>query len=142
MARDALSILLRVRSGAVVAASRDLAAARSIERQHVSALDIHQEAIRHEQAQMCGEHIAAFVIWLSQARRRTDMLKDVIQTEQAKVAQLQRILVDRRTDAEAVVKIIERKALAAALVQTQRDQAVMDEAAGRAGRFSPGSPAC
>ncbi|MBC7799416.1 MAG: flagellar FliJ family protein [Gemmatimonadaceae bacterium] len=133
MARDPLKVLWRVRDKAVMAASRDLAAAREAEAHHVGLLGEHCATMRREQEAAIGPLVAAFIEWLPHARRQADGLHRAVQTEQARVAGLQRALVVRRTEAEAVSKAISRKEAAAGQVTTRKEQAAMDEAAGRSG---------
>ena len=112
-------------------ARRNLAAALASERQQARQLDEHRLHIRHEQSEAAGEHVAAFGEWLPYARQRADHMQAALANEQARVLQLQQILVGRRTEAEAVAKAMQRQREAAALIQARKEQNVMDEAAGR-----------
>jgi flagellar biosynthesis chaperone FliJ len=135
MPRDPLAVLRRVRDAAVTEARRNLAAALASEMQQARQLDEHSRQIRHEQREAEGEHVAAFGEWLPYARQRADQLRAALASEQARVGQLQQILVSRRTMAEAVAKAMQGQQAAAGLVQARKEQAVMDEAAGRRGRW-------
>ena len=134
MPRDPLAVLRRLRDAAVTEARRNLAAALASEMQQARQLDEHRRQIRHEQCEAAGEHVAAFGEWLPHARQRADQLQAALASEQVRVGQLQQILVGRRTEAEAVAKAMQRQQEAAGLVQARKEQAVMDEAAGRRGR--------
>jgi flagellar biosynthesis chaperone FliJ len=136
MARDPLTVLWRLRDAAVSEASRDLAAARACEAHEAQRLDAHRLHVRQEQSDAAGEHVAAFAAWLPYARQTTERLRASLEIEEARVRRLQQILVGRRTDAEAVVKALQRQGAETALVQARKDQATMDEAAGRSGRQS------
>ena len=139
MPRDPLAVLRRLRDAAVTEARRNLAAALASEMQQARQLDEHRRHIRHEQSEAAGEHVAAFGEWLPYARQRADHLQAALASEQARVRQLQQILVGRRTEAEAVAKAMQRQREAAALIQARKEQGVMDEAAGRrAGRQGAG----
>jgi flagellar biosynthesis chaperone FliJ len=138
MARDPLAILWRLRDAAVTEASRDLAAARTRELQQVQRLDEHMLSMRREKSEAIDEHVAAFATWLPYARQHTDRLEATLQTEAARVRRLQQILVGRRTDAEAVAKAMQRQRSEAGLITARKEQDLMDEAAGRAGRFNAG----
>jgi flagellar biosynthesis chaperone FliJ len=52
------------------------------------------------------------------------------------VLRLQQILLSRRTDAEAVAKAVERQREEDRRIKAGKEQAMMDEAAGHAGRFN------
>jgi hypothetical protein len=138
MARDPLAVLWRLRDAAVTDASRDLAMARACEVQAVQRLDAHRLHVREEQSEAASEHVAAFAAWLPYARQTTERLSASLQTEEARVRRLQQILVGRRTDAEAVAKALQRQRAEAGVVQARKEQAIMDEAAGRSGRQSIG----
>jgi flagellar export protein FliJ len=136
MPRDPLAVLRRVREAAVTEARRNLAVALASEMRQARQLDEHWKAMRKEQSEAAGEHVAAFGEWLPYARQRADQLQAALANEQARVGQLQQILVGRRTEAEAVAKAMQRQREAAELIQARKEQAVMDEAAGR--RFGAG----
>ncbi|HET6307823.1 MAG TPA: hypothetical protein VFG12_11590 [Rhodopila sp.] len=131
MKRDPLAVLHRLREAAVTEAKRNLAAALASERQQARQLDDHKQLIRNEQSLAAGEHLAAFATWVPCAWQHTERLQTALATEQAKVAQLQQILVRSRTEAEAVAKAMQRQRDAAALIQARKDQATLDEAAAR-----------
>jgi flagellar export protein FliJ len=133
MARDPLAVLRRLREAAVTEARRNLAAALASEMQQARQLDEHRRQIRHEQSEATGEHVVAFGEWLPYARQRSDQMQAALASEQVRVGQLQQILVGRRTEAEAVAKAMQRQREAAGLIQARKEQAVMDEAAGRRG---------
>jgi flagellar export protein FliJ len=134
MARDALEVLWRLRDAAVREASTNLANARAIERAEADRLDAHARHVQREQADAAGAEIADFAVWLPHARRQTELLHGVLRQENARVERCQQVLVACRTEAEAVAKALQRKREAAALVRLQREQAAMDEAAGRTGQ--------
>jgi hypothetical protein len=136
MARDPLAILWRLRDAAVTEASRDLAAARARELLDVQRLDEHTLLVRREQSEATGEHVAAFATWLPYARQHADRLQATLLTEAARVRRLQQILVGRRTDAEAVAKAMKRQRVEAGVIAARKEQDMMDEAAGRAGRLN------
>ena len=138
MARDPLAVLWRLRDAAVTEASRDLAVARACEMREAQRLDAHRLHMRQEQSEAAGEHVAAFAAWLPHARQNTERLSASLQAEEARVRRLQQILVGRRTDAEAVAKALQRQRAEAGLVQTRKEQAIMDEAAGRSRRLPIG----
>lgn len=131
MARDPLKLLWRVRDAAVTTASNNLAAARAAEAHQASLLATHCATVAREQGTATGPLLLAFIEWLPHAKRRTEALHLAVQTEQARVTMLQRALVFRRTEAEAVAKAIARQADAALLVVARKEQAAMDEAAGQ-----------
>jgi flagellar biosynthesis chaperone FliJ len=134
MKRDPLAVLWRLRDAAVTEASRDLAAARARETKEAQRLDDHRSHVRYEQSEAVGEHVAAFAVWLPHARQQADRLQASLQAETVRVRRLQQILVSRRTDAEAVAKAMQRQLAEAALTVSRKEQAIMDEAAGRSGR--------
>jgi flagellar export protein FliJ len=136
VARDPLTVLWRLRDAAVSEASRDLAAARVCEAREAQRLDAHRLHMRQEQSEAAGEHVPAFAAWLPYARQSTERLRASLETEEARVRRLQQILVGRKTDAEAVAKALQRQRAETALVQARKEQATMDEAAGRTGRQS------
>jgi hypothetical protein len=140
MARDPLAVLWRLRDAAVTEASRDLAAARARELREVQRLDEHALVVRREQSEAAGEDVAAFAAWLPYARQHADRLQATLQTEAARVRRLQQILVGHRTDAEAVAKAMQRQRAEADVIVARKEQDMMDEAAGRAGRFNAGQP--
>jgi hypothetical protein len=134
MARDPLKVLWRVRDAAVTEASRDLAAARTCEMRASRRLDEHRLEMRDEQLVADDGHVAAFAAWLPSARLHADRLTSVLLTEQAHVLRLQQVLVARRTEAEAVTKVMQRRLSEASVMLARKEQATMDEAAGRTGR--------
>jgi hypothetical protein len=138
MARDALVVLWRLRNAAVTEAGRELAEARAREKHEAQRLDEHRLHIRQEQSEAAGEHVNAFAAWLPYARQHTDRLQATLLNEEAGVRRLQDILIDRRTDAEAVAKALQRRLAKVALIQARKEQGIMDEAAGRSGRRDVG----
>jgi flagellar export protein FliJ len=131
MARDPLAVLQRLRDAAVTEARRNLAAALASELQETRRLDQHRSQMQHEQSLAAGEHVAEYAQWLPYAHQRADQLQATLASEQARVRQLQQILTGRRTEAEAVAKAMQRQQLAAAVIRARKEQAAMDEAAGR-----------
>jgi flagellar export protein FliJ len=134
MKRDPLAVLWRLREAAVTEASRDLAAARAREMQQAEQLDSYRRHIAQEQSEAVGEHVSGFADWLPHARLQRERLQADQQTAESHVRRLQQILVVRRIDSEAVGKAMQRQRSAAALIEATKEQAVMDEAAGRTGR--------
>ena len=134
MKRDPLAVLERLRNAAVTEASRNLAAARARELQEAQRLDAYRQHMKQEQSEAVGEHVGAYTDWLPHARLQRDRLHASLQTEESRVRRLQQILVARKTDAEAVVKALQRQRTAADLIEARKEQGVMDEAAGRTGR--------
>jgi flagellar biosynthesis chaperone FliJ len=141
MRRDPLVVLRRLRHAAVTEASRELAMARVREQQAVQRLDGHHAQVRQETSEAVAGQVAAFANWLPHARQHGERLAAGVQVEEARVRRLQQILVGRKTDAEAVVKALHRRQVEAALIEGRKEQAVMDEAAGRRGRRDGGSAA-
>ena len=131
MARDPLAVLWRLRDAAVTEASRDLAAARAREAYAAQRLDEHVRLMARERSEAGTAHATAFAAWLPHARQHADGLRAGLLGETARVAQLQQVLAARRTEAEAVAKAQQRQEAEARLAQARRDQAVMDEVAGR-----------
>lgn len=138
MARDPLAVLWRLRDAAVTEASRDLAVARTREAQAHGQLAEHDRLLRHEQSMTCGEDVAAFVVWRTFASQTRDRLQAELQAEEARVRRLQQVLLSRRTEAEAVAKAMERQRAEAGRIAAGKEQAHMDEAASRTGRFGAG----
>ncbi len=116
---------------AVDEATAELARALARERDALRRADAQEAAIRREQAEAGGHDAAAFAEWLPHARDRLASLRATVRGEQERVRRCQAVLTERRTAAEAVAKALERQRTAAALVAARREQAVMDEAAGR-----------
>lgn len=139
MARDALAVLWRVRDAAVTSASVALAAARSREAAASRLIADHAASVSRERSDMGPEHMGHFIAWLSHARVQAESLAAALLREQAHVSRLQQVLAARRTEAEIVSKVREQRKTAMRLASDRRDQAVMDEAAGRAGA-GQGSP--
>jgi flagellar export protein FliJ len=131
MARDHLAVLGRLREAAVTEARRNLAAALAGEVQETRRLEQHRHHIRHELSEAGGEHVTAFAEWLPYALQRTDQLQTALASEQARVLHLREILTGRRTDAESVAKAMQRQQREAKLIQARKEQATLDEAAGR-----------
>ena len=131
MARDPLAVLRRLREAAVTEAKRELAAAHASETQATRRLDEHRLHIRREQSETSNEHVGAFIDWLPHAQQHTDSLQTSLQSEQARVLRLQQILVGRRTDAEVVVKAMQRQQAEVELIRSRKEQGVTDEVAGR-----------
>ncbi len=131
MARDPLAVLWRLRDAAVTEASRDLGAARVREAHAAQRLDEHVRLMARERAEAGAACAATFAAWLPHARQHADNLQAGLLSETARVAQLRQALAVRRTEAEAVAKVLQRQKAEAALARARRDQAVMDEAAGR-----------
>jgi flagellar biosynthesis chaperone FliJ len=132
MKRDPLAVLMRLRDAAVTEASRNLAAARARAMQEAQRLDEHRQDMQHEQSEADGEHVATFAAWLPRARLQRDRLQANLQIEESRVRHLQQVLVRRKTDAEAVVKAMQRQRAEADLIEARKEQGIMDEAAGRA----------
>jgi flagellar export protein FliJ len=134
MARDPLAVLWRLRDAAVTETSRDLVTARARELQELRQLNEYRQLIRHEQSLAACDDVAAFAAWLPHTRHIEDRLQANLQAEAARVGRLQQILLTRRTDAEAVAKAVQRQRAEAERVTAAKEQAIMDEAASRAGR--------
>ena len=131
MARDPLAVLWRLRDAAVTEASRELAAARAREAHEAQRLDEHGRCMAREQSEAGVAHAAAFAAWLPRARQQADRLRAGLLGEATRVARLQQVLAARRIEAEAVAKALQRQEAEAGLARARRDQAVMDEVAGR-----------
>ncbi len=131
MARDALAVLWRLRDAAVTQATDDLAKARAAAGADAQRLDDHRQTMTCEQAALDATQIADFANWLPHARQQADRLRGVLVSQEARVERFQQILVARRTDAEAVAKAMQRRAEETNLSRSRREQAVMDEVAGR-----------
>jgi flagellar biosynthesis chaperone FliJ len=130
MKRDALAVLGRLRAAAVTEASRDLAAARGRAKLSSDGIEAQALHIRQEQSHALGDDVAAFAAWLPHARRDSARLQAALAIEDGQMRRLQQVLIARTTDAEAVVKAIERRNTEAALLLARKEQSVMDEAAG------------
>lgn len=134
MARDPLVVLSRLREAAVAEAGRELARARDGVRHAALQLDAQREQIRREQADVGPEQVAAFAAWLAQARLQAQRRQAALLDAQAHAQRLQQVLINRRTESEAVAKALGRQQAAMAVDVARREQAVMDEAAGRRNR--------
>jgi len=134
MARDPLAVLWRLREAAVAEAGRELAQARDGVRRAMLRLDVLREQLRCEQADTGPEDVATFAVWLPQARLQLQRGQASLLEAETHVPRLQQVLVGRRTESEAVAKAMQRRHATAALVLARREQAVMDEAAGRRGQ--------
>ena len=134
MARDARAVLSRLRDAAVEEVSKELAEARARARREMQRLDDHCLCMQREQSEAGSENVVTLVTWMEQARRRTERLQAVLLNEETQTLRLQQVLLHRRTEAAAVAKAMQRRAAKERVVQARKDQAIMDEAAGRSGR--------
>jgi flagellar export protein FliJ len=130
LARDPLAILWRLRDAAVTEASAALASARESTRQLSERLDSHNAQTRQEQTQAQSMDGAAFSAWLPQARKRATSLQNQLSSEEARSHRLLQALTERRTEAEAVAKALERQRKVAGTLAARHEQQAMDEAAG------------
>jgi flagellar biosynthesis chaperone FliJ len=125
-------VLSRIRGAAVTEASQGLAQAIASELQAAMRLDEHRIHMADEQSEVVGtELLEAFAAWLPHARNHAEHLQTALLGEKARVRRLQQILVDRRIEAEAVAKALQGREAEVRLAQGKREQAAMDEAAGR-----------
>lgn len=131
MARNALAVLARIRDAAVTQAQRDLAHARAGELLHVNALEAQRRLMAQEQEAATTELLPEFVVWLPIAQSQAAQRQFAVAREQARVEACQRALGLRRVEAEAVLKALERRRAHETLIQSRKDQAAMDEVAGR-----------
>lgn len=134
MARDPLAVLWRLRETAVAEAGRELAQAREGVRRAALQLEVQREHMRREQADTGYEYVAAFAAWLPQAQLQAQRRQAALLDAQAHAQRLQQVLASRRTESEAVAKALQRRRAAVALNLARREQAAMDEAAGRRNR--------
>lgn len=131
MARNPLVVLSRIRDAAVTNARRDLANARAGELLQISRLEMQRSLIAREQAAATTEFLPEFVAWLPLAQSQAAQQQVAVAREQARVEVCQRALVFRRVEAEAVLKALERCQARETLARNRKDQATMDEVAGR-----------
>jgi flagellar export protein FliJ len=131
MARDALDVLVRLRDMAVTEASTKLTAARGDETKEAMALDGHRLSVQREKNDARGGDMTAFVAWLPRALAEEQRLLASVQAASMRVERCQQILLECRTDAEAVEKVRTKRREVAALLVARREQAEMDEVAGR-----------
>ena len=131
MARDLLAVLSLVREASVVSASRDLAAARAAADAERLRLELHRQSMAQEQSGTTSSDVHYFAAWLPEARRKVEQILVGCRRQDDVVVQLQRVLAERKTEAEAVVKAMQRAKEAALLAAARKEQAVMDEAGGR-----------
>ena len=134
MKRDPLAVLWRLRDAAVTETSRNLATARALERQETERLAAFRETIRTERLQATDGQVPAFAAWLPHARLEDDRLQAGLLTQEALVRRLQQVLVNRRTEAEAVSTARQQRLAQAKVLMAKKDQDLMDEAAGRTGQ--------
>lgn len=131
-ARDPLELLHRVRQRAVDDASAILSDALARERQAADRCAMQEDRIRREQAQ-AGLETHVFAQWLPHARLQLAQMQAALRAAQSRTAHCRNQLTEHRLAAEAVAKAMERQRAERALVAARREQAVMDEAAGRRG---------
>lgn len=131
MRRDPLAILQRVRDAAVVEATRELAGGLQREQTGRQRLVEHAETMRREQAEAGTADTVDFVAWLPRAHAIAAGNTKSLAAEEDRVRRLRQALLAKRTEAAAVEKAMERRQAAVALARSRREQAAMDEAAGR-----------
>jgi flagellar biosynthesis chaperone FliJ len=131
MRRDPLAILQRVRDAAVVEATRELAGGLQREQTGRQRLVEHNETMRREQAEADTADAVDFAAWLPRARVIAGGNARSLAAEEERVGRLRQALLAKRTEAAAVKKAIERRQAAVSLARSRREQAAMDEAAGR-----------
>lgn len=134
MARDPLAVLWRLRDAAVTEASAALAAARASARQLHERLEAQNAQTRQEQSLTGCMDGAAFSAWLPQARKHAASIQKQLSSEEARVLRLLQALTERRTEAEAVAKALERQRAARGALAARHEQQAMDEAAGNSHR--------
>lgn len=131
MRRDPLAILQRVRDAAVVEATRELAGGLQREQTGRQRLVEHNETMRQEQAEAGTAAAVDFAAWLPRARAIARGNARSLAAEEERVGRLRQALLAKRTEAAAVEKAMERRQAAVSLARSRREQAAMDEAAGR-----------
>lgn len=127
MARDALTVLSRIREAAVTETGRELAAALTAADAERCRLEAYRQHVLREQVDAVGENIAVFAAWLPAVRKRTDQMLSDLQRMDDLVLRLQGVLLLHRTEAEAVTKAIQRRKHETDLAKARLDQAIMDE---------------
>ncbi len=131
MRRDPLAILQRVRDAAVVEATRELASGLQREQAGVQRLAEHTETILREQAEVEVPDTLDFAAWLPHARAVADSNARSLAADTKRVGRLRQALLAKQTEAAAVGKAIERRQAEVSLARSRREQAAMDEVAGR-----------
>ena len=131
MRRDPLAILQRVRDAAVVEATRELAGGLQREQAGRQRLVEHNETVRREQAEAGTTDTVDFAAWLPRAHAIARGNAGSLAAEEERVRRLRQALLVKRTEAVAVEKAMERRQAAVSLARSRREQAAMDEAAGR-----------
>ena len=131
MTRDPLAVLWRLRDLAVAEAGRELAAAQAREHAAGQHLDAQKLQIQNEQSGADDEVIAAFATWLPSAHQRAAELTATLLGEEERVLRLRQTLTARRTEAETLAKAMQRRKTELEMIRARREQAIMDEAAGR-----------
>lgn len=131
MPRDPLAVLWRIRDAAVAKASRELAEARSGERDQVARLEAQLAGVRREEAGVTTDLLPEFIAWLPHARRASARLQADVKAARAKVDSCQRALTVHQTNAETVARAMARRTEQERHAQVRKDQAAMDEIASR-----------
>jgi hypothetical protein len=131
--RDPLRVLLRVRHALLTTARQDLARALGREMAAEQALADAGATIARECRDCPPEATLAFAEWLPHARTAQRNAAALLQRRHAETALSRALLTERHADADAVEKLLEQRDDAAALAASRREQATMDEAAGRIG---------
>jgi hypothetical protein len=127
---DPLEVLQRLRQEAVNHAARELAAAQAAQQQQFDRLERHRLLVVQERRSADGP---AMAVWYPHARQQQQALAAELTQHEATSARLREQLALHRLEAEAVAKALTRRDSLAAVQHARRAQAVMDEAAGRAG---------
>jgi len=133
VSRDPLRVLLRVRQALLTTSRQDLAHALGREIAAEQALADAGATIARECRDCPPEATLAFAEWLPHARTAQRGAAALLRRRHVETALSRAVLAERHADTDAVEKLLEKRDEAAALAASRREQAAMDEAAGRIG---------
>jgi hypothetical protein len=131
VSRDPLRVLLRMRQALLTTSRQDLAQALGRETAAEQALADASATIARECHDCPPEATLAFAEWLPHARMAQRDAASLLRRRNAETTLSRLLLAERHADTDAVEKLLEKRDAAAALAASRREQAAMDEAAGR-----------
>ena len=134
MTREPMDVLLRMRKALVTAARQDLAQALALETAAEQSVAAAAAAIRREQDNCPADATLDFAAWLPHARAAQHQANALLAQRHAATAQRRAFLAERRADEKAVQTLLEKREADLVLAAARREQAAMDEAAGRQAR--------